>query len=410
MIFDKIENRVKRTAAKVTKKIVNKKSGVLTLLLLSMVGLMTGCMPNRYTEKQLEEAEAKGKAMLEAYLEEHYPGIECNYQGVDSGNCIESEHEIGNYLTNVYHGSITVDGESVFIYINMETGDVYTSRYRDEILNEAEGSLVQLLAEYGIDCQVAVIDTRYSHSVISHNVPTDKNGTVDTTTYFQAIFPDNITNDNAEEFWKEDFTNPDSAVGFTAFICTNQKVIDSETWFSLREKYPAITDLTLINVNEDDFKEWNETQELPSGYRMDEIAEYGMNRELYSYWTFEKVENDFIGVNSPNYCLTARREEIEKENGEIEVFYTYPVENEYETTIDLNDPSLIIHSFEGLTSYLYLIESSPNFYKNLLFKEMRNGEKRNEYNLRALGNGYYTLNGKSKDVYPFRGNIEFSIE
>lgn len=153
-------------------------------MILSLVLLLSGCMPNNYTSWEKRAFLRTAKNMASDYLKKQYSGAKIKN--------IQAETEIapggfGFDLTEFVSGQFTWQGETYEFLVNTETEQVYTSVYLAEI---RDGLKDVVLQDLDIDVSEAAVSINYRPIVEESDYYVD----------FINVFP---RKDSAEELLEE---------------------------------------------------------------------------------------------------------------------------------------------------------------------------------------------------------------
>ena len=112
---------------------MNKKNILLVLITCVMMLLLSGCIPDEYTQEEKEKREKEGKAETEAWFSENLPNAKLN----------QSEIIAEHWLYGATKGYYELDGESYQYIFEYNDKALYDDRHSDELKN----TLGELYAE-----------------------------------------------------------------------------------------------------------------------------------------------------------------------------------------------------------------------------------------------------------------------
>ncbi|MBD5541195.1 MAG: hypothetical protein HDR00_08375 [Lachnospiraceae bacterium] len=177
-------------------------AGIVVCLSFLML-IMTGCglsAGSRLGEnsEQAEEYEEKAKEIMTEYLANNLPDAEITECG-----CWSFTEESSIYITDYVDGTFQIGEDSYKYYVNVYTGEVYTTYYQNEISNR----LVSLICEkLGIENYEIEFQPSDYGNVISKTVPVTENEELKcygTDKTLQVPVRGDITEDELDEFAAE---------------------------------------------------------------------------------------------------------------------------------------------------------------------------------------------------------------
>ena len=130
----------------------------LSAVILSLVLILTGCIPDNFSWKEkMAFLEVAGDMVLD-YLDEHYSGAK-----IDD---IQPETDVapdgsGYELTEFASGQFSWQGQTYDFCVNTESGQVYTSIYLEEISEELKEALLRSLSIDASETAIVRSDITY---------------------------------------------------------------------------------------------------------------------------------------------------------------------------------------------------------------------------------------------------------
>ena len=124
-----------------------------TVILFLIMSILTGCIPNNFTEEEKNAFLEEAREAALSYLSDRYSGAKI--QEIQP----ETTAENGGYdLTQFAGGQFVWQDQAYDFLVNTETGEVYTSVYLDEI---AERLKELLIRELGIAAEESSVEDCY---------------------------------------------------------------------------------------------------------------------------------------------------------------------------------------------------------------------------------------------------------
>lgn len=162
--------------------------------------ITSGCTNSYYTESQSEKIKEEGRLRITEYLEKECKGYVLNEVSMCTGAMIDGNPYAGYYLSHCVNGYFKYNDMQHQIAINLETGEVYTDLYQDDICACLEENLKEKLEESGFTRDIVVDDFEVDYRIISHDVEAKGNQKLDTECHIEDVFPDTIKKEQVAEF------------------------------------------------------------------------------------------------------------------------------------------------------------------------------------------------------------------
>ena len=198
-----------------------KKRALLLILIMSMFCL-TGCPGRAYSREESNAQRDKGKELMETYLVENLSGAKIEEVFADyitQNSC--------RYLTDFARGSFSYEGSTYDFYINIKSGQVYTSMYTKELEDKVMPYTLEKLGLSEQDMVYSIRGISYvENSAISDgkdehftNYPLELSG----------VLP--VDMDNIDEDIEEILDNPRCDIDVTVMYYGEEKIglIDMES-------------------------------------------------------------------------------------------------------------------------------------------------------------------------------------
>lgn len=167
--------------------LLNKRTVSLSVVILSLVLLLSGCMPNNYTSREERAFLKAAKNVVSDYLKKQYSGAKI--KNIQAETDIASDG-FGFDLTEFASGQFTWQDQTYKFLVNTETEQVYTSVYLAEIKEGLKDIVLQSLDIDVSEAAVATISINYRLIIEESDYYVD----------FTNVFP---RKDSAEELLKE---------------------------------------------------------------------------------------------------------------------------------------------------------------------------------------------------------------
>ena len=231
------------------------------VIMISVLLLLTGCIPNNYTAEEEAAFLKEAGAVISDYLEVCYEGAE-----VTEIQPKTSVDEGGYILTSFADGQFVWQNQAYDFLVDVETGEIFTSIYLDEIVKRLHEEILQ---GFGIEVQEDIVwdySIRYlqGSKLIS-----------DSTSYYN-VFPEGET---ADELIQKVLQNPEE-YRFSMRIQYKgqelpQEIMDQES------PIPTLSNVTFYHVAEEYslYEGKYEFSVLPS--LSEEILEFSQDASTY---------------------------------------------------------------------------------------------------------------------------------
>ena len=332
-------------------------SAKLSALVLSLVLLLTGCLPNNFTREEKAAFLKTAREVVSDFLKEQYRGAKIKNIQPETDVAADGS---GYELTEFASGQFSMKGQTYDFLVNTESGQVYTSVYLEEITETLKETLLQ---DLGIDASEAAI---VSYDFIYLPIK-EISGYIDMT--FRNVFPQK---DSAEELLQEILQDTGE---YRVAISIQYK--GEELPREITEKdspFPALTLAKFYRVAKEYelYRQQYSTLYLPniSG----EILQiyYSQGRpEDYSYVKNQVMEQGEFHVVYNTYERT-REEGIVTESTITEEDITLTVTEEY-ISLDCKKDNYAMYLFttdkNNAKKYLYTFDQDANY--RAVMKECR---------------------------------------
>ena len=291
------------------------------VLLISVLLLLTGCIPNNYTAEEEAAFLKEAGAVISDYLEVCYEGAE-----VTEIHPKTSVDEGGYILTSFADGQFVWQNHAYDFLVDVETGEIFTSIHLDEIIERLHEEVLQ---GFGIDAQEDIVwdySIRYlqGSKLIS-----------DSTSYYN-VFPEGET---ADELIQKVLQNPEE-YRFSMRIQYKgqelpQEIMDREspiptlsnvTFYHVAEEYSLYEGKYQFSVLPSLSEEILEFSQAASTYIRNQVLE--QDGLLLVYNAYERIRKDSVimerVITEEDISLTVTEEfialECDKDNYSMYLF------------------------------------------------------------------------------------------
>lgn len=257
-----------------------------TAILFLIMSVLTGCIPNNFTEEEKNAFLEEAREAALSYLSDRYSGAEI--QEIQP----ETTAENGGYdLTQFAGGQFVWQDRNYDFLVNTETGEVYTSVYLDEIAERLKEALIRELG-------IAAEETAVEYCSIFYLKGDKKLSQI----CYENIFPEE---ESAEKLF--------------------EKILqDTETyWFGMRLQYKGedlslelmdreapfstLSSVSICHVAEEHALYEGEYGYLTLPSLSKEILELGFYNDTAHYTRYQTLERDGIRVTYNAYERNRKR-------------------------------------------------------------------------------------------------------
>lgn len=253
------------------------KKFILAFMMILLFTLLAGCGEftlNNESSWQIRQYENAGREIMEEYLSENFPDAKitaCSCRKVYEGGY--------SYITDYVDGRFCIGEEYYYYVVNVNSGDVYTTYYEDEI---GERVCEQIVEKLGIE------NYKISSSFVAKVVRTTTDESLDSFSLDETMnvyIPGNITEDNLNAFIAEVLSGNGYYFDFT--VCYNDDIrIEDMDINQLSEQFQNVR-LQLVHRQAD--SDVNQASVLD---REEEL--YIIVNEKYRYTSYNRVEKDNV--------------------------------------------------------------------------------------------------------------------
>ena len=319
-----MESRIRKLKSGLKKRCTVAVVFCLSFLMLIMAGCEFSVEP-RFAEspQQESEYEEKAKEIMTEYLAANFPDAEITECG-----CWSFIEESGIYITDYVDGTFQIGEDSYKYYINVYTGEVYTTYYQNEISNRLAALICEKLGVENYEIQPSDYGIFISKTVpVTENEELKCYGTDKT---LQIPVLGDITEDELDEFAAELLTGNGYKADFIIVYDDDIRIEDMD-FNQLNEEFQGV-----------DFHLYHRRK----GAGLDIETEIGnleslsfIMNQAYSYRSYNIVEMDEVFLVYEEYSDTGSEDvqinvadEIKPDNFSI-------IKDEKKIDIQLKEPA-----------------------------------------------------------------------
>lgn len=270
------------------KKTKIKKYAIAAMTALFVL-MLTGCQElylHNESSGQREQYEKNGERIITEYLETNIPDAEvlsCYCNTVYEGDY--------SYITDYVQGNFSVGAEEYYYYVNVDSGDVYTTYYADEIGRRVCSRIMDRL---GIENYVI------GNSSVTKKVKTTENEQLDSDEFDKTLniyIPGNINQDNLDEFIAEVLSGNGYFFDVTIRYDDDVRIEDLD-FNQLNDEYEDVALMLYHMQSGSDIKQ-------SSVLEREEALSIVFNAE-YCYTSYNRIEKDDIFLLYKEYSCEGK--------------------------------------------------------------------------------------------------------
>ncbi len=306
---------------------------VLVLLFLLLILMFWGCRsylarfgikPTNESSGQIKEYEEKAEKIMTEYLSDNFPGAEITWC-----TCWNVEDDDKYYLTDYVHGTFQIGEDSYNYYVNVYTGEVYTSYYQEEIVGRVYPQICERLS-----IENYVIKNGFA---VGKYVPVTENENLDSYEMGKTMWvpvSGDIGEDELDDFIAGIFAGNDYRVDFSISYNDDIRIEDMD-FNELKEEFKGVIFFLWHNRKGSD---------LNSGTTIGHLEElYFAANWQYKYSSYNIVEQDNVFLVYQEYSSLG--------NGDVQIDTADKIEPD-NFTIKKDDEKIEVQLKEPARYYL----------------------------------------------------------